>query len=137
MERHLKSVWKKRLIQYFKTKIKQYLYLNLHSITKKKDIYISFSKIVFNFMFVLFYIKKARTCTLNILKNQVERKSKSLRKRLHHYLRKKCPDCELDMSKIIFQHFKQKMLFWFQVNNCRIRVGKKDLGHIMTQSLVI
>ncbi len=41
---------------------------------------------------------------------------------LYHYLWDKCPGCELEMLKIIFQHFKPKMsdhltthmLVWFQ-----------------------
>ena len=46
--------------------------------------------------------------------------------------------CELEMSKTNFKHFMPKMsdhmLVWFQVNNFRIRVGKKGLGHIMTHN---
>ncbi len=32
------------------------------------------------------------------------------------------------------QFFSCHMLVWFQVNNFRIRIGKKDLGHIMTHN---
>ncbi len=57
-------------------------------------------------------------------------------KRLYHYLWDKCPGCELEMSKIIFQYIKPKNEWckfglWFQVNNFRICVGKNGLGHLM------
>ena len=35
--------------------------------------------------------------------------NQSASKRLWHYLWDRCPGCELEMSKINFQHFKPKM----------------------------